>query len=155
MIETRLMAVALLAVARCAAADSPPKLTVNSSGSLLAMDTRVNAEATAPKGALTMIAYGQGDHANSKVPSAFEQARWTEPAVAYDPGSAATERRTPAFDSVSASWISPKGDIDEVGFLAGDVAPVPEPSTWLAGLLAFVGVALSQRRRFTGQPHCR
>lgn len=115
----------------------------------------MNPEATGPKGALTMIAYGQDDFANSKVPSAFEQARWTEPAVVRDPGSAATERQSAAFDSVSASWIAPKDDMDEAGVLVGQIAPVPEPSTWLAGVLALAGLALSQRRRFTGQPYSR
>jgi len=154
MIRTHLLAVTLLGLARCAAADSPPKRLANSSGSLLAMETRTNAEVTAPKGALTQITYEQLNQPDSKPYDAVEQAPWTEVAPAYDSTSGTTERWFAQFDSFSPSPFS-QNNVDGADFLAEEVAPVPEPTTWLVGAFAFAGVVLSQRRRFTGQPNRR
>jgi hypothetical protein len=41
------------------------------------------------------------------------------------------------------------GALNYVELAVDRVTPVPEPSTWVAGVLAFVALAYTQRRRFT------
>jgi hypothetical protein len=53
-------------------------------------------------------------------------------------------------DTFTISYMANDGDAgdNDISLTVDSVRPVPEPSTWVGGALAFAAVAYTQRRRF-------